>query len=297
MKISEKLVILRKRKGYSQEGLANELDVSRQAVYKWETESSTPDMSNLKKIAKLFDISFDRLLDDDIDISIEENNINQSEKELDDDKIKEIARQVVKETANKVQFPEQKPVLTICDRCKKPVYKSEDIISKTGHKNMHSYKYYICNDCDKKETKEKKEQAILHGISQRNKSYWWGGIFALLVMFLGISAKEEFGSILILTILTFTFLSCMFLKNNFIEDIFINVVSWGFVKFPGLIFTFDLNGFLWLIGMKILFWLIGMALGILALILALIICIPLSVIVYPFALIKNIKNPEFTENI
>ena len=40
MKISEKLVILRKRKGYSQEGLANELDVSRQAVYKWETESS-----------------------------------------------------------------------------------------------------------------------------------------------------------------------------------------------------------------------------------------------------------------
>lgn len=48
MKISEKIVVLRKRKGMSQEDLANELDVSRQAVYKWENGGTTPDINKIK---------------------------------------------------------------------------------------------------------------------------------------------------------------------------------------------------------------------------------------------------------
>lgn len=54
--------------GFSQEDLANELDVSRQAVYKWEIDESIPDVNKIKKMAKLFNISLDRLLDDEIDI-------------------------------------------------------------------------------------------------------------------------------------------------------------------------------------------------------------------------------------
>ena len=72
MKISEKIAILRKRFGYSQEDLANELDISRQSVYKWETDNSTPDLDNIKKMANLFNVSFDKLLDDNIDITVEE---------------------------------------------------------------------------------------------------------------------------------------------------------------------------------------------------------------------------------
>ena len=75
MKISEKIVILRKRFGYSQEDLANELDISRQSVYKWETHNSTPDLDNIKKMANLFNVSFDKLLDDNIDITVEETII------------------------------------------------------------------------------------------------------------------------------------------------------------------------------------------------------------------------------
>ena len=70
MTISEKIAILRKRKGYSQEDLANELDVSRQSVYKWETEGATPDIAKIKKIANIFNVSFNELLDDNIDITI-----------------------------------------------------------------------------------------------------------------------------------------------------------------------------------------------------------------------------------
>lgn len=53
----------------SQEDLANELDVSRQAVFKWENDGATPDINKVKKMAKLFGISFNELLDDDIDIT------------------------------------------------------------------------------------------------------------------------------------------------------------------------------------------------------------------------------------
>ena len=71
MKISEKIAILRKRIGYSQEDLANELDISRQSVYKWENDNAMPDIEKIKKMAKLFNISFDKLLDDNIDITVE----------------------------------------------------------------------------------------------------------------------------------------------------------------------------------------------------------------------------------
>ena len=75
MKLSEKITLLRKQKGFSQEDLANMLDVSRQAVYKWENDASMPDIDKIKKMASLFDISFDRLLNDQIDIT-QQNTAN-----------------------------------------------------------------------------------------------------------------------------------------------------------------------------------------------------------------------------
>lgn len=70
MTISEKIILLRKQKGLSQEQLAEQLDVSRQSVYKWETGTSLPDLDKLKKMASYFEISFDLLLNDDLDISM-----------------------------------------------------------------------------------------------------------------------------------------------------------------------------------------------------------------------------------
>lgn len=72
MTIGKKITILRKRMGYTQEDLANELDVSRQSVYKWETDAAIPDLNNIKRMAKLFNVSFDKLLDEEVDITLEE---------------------------------------------------------------------------------------------------------------------------------------------------------------------------------------------------------------------------------
>ncbi|MBQ7907052.1 MAG: leucine-rich repeat protein [Clostridia bacterium] len=69
MQISEKIAYLRKQKGLSQEQLAIRLEVSRQAVYKWEANMSQPEIDKLKKIARVFGVSCDELLDDSVDIT------------------------------------------------------------------------------------------------------------------------------------------------------------------------------------------------------------------------------------
>lgn len=64
MTFGEKLKEARKGAGYSQEELANKLGVSRSAITKWETDKGMPDISNIKAISQLLNISIDYLLDD-----------------------------------------------------------------------------------------------------------------------------------------------------------------------------------------------------------------------------------------
>lgn len=62
MEFNNRLYQLRKQKGFSQEELANRLNVSRQTVSKWEVGDSTPDMEKLVAISDLFDVSLDMLI-------------------------------------------------------------------------------------------------------------------------------------------------------------------------------------------------------------------------------------------
>ena len=67
MKLPEKIVTLRKARGLSQEALAEQLGVSRQAVSRWEQGSAQPDAGNLFQLSRLFQVSADYLLDDALD--------------------------------------------------------------------------------------------------------------------------------------------------------------------------------------------------------------------------------------
>ena len=62
MEFNNKLYELRKQKGFSQEELANRLNVSRQTVSKWEVGESSPDMEKLIAISDLFEVSLDELV-------------------------------------------------------------------------------------------------------------------------------------------------------------------------------------------------------------------------------------------
>ncbi len=64
MQLSEKIYLCRKKGGLSQEALADQMGISRQAVSKWETGESEPDLSKLRQLAVIFGVSADWLLSD-----------------------------------------------------------------------------------------------------------------------------------------------------------------------------------------------------------------------------------------
>lgn len=65
MKLSEKILELRKQHGMSQEDLAERLGISRQAISRWESGTVLPDSVNVLQLSKLFGVTTDYLLNDD----------------------------------------------------------------------------------------------------------------------------------------------------------------------------------------------------------------------------------------
>ena len=72
MKLSDKIVYLRKKNGWSQENLAERLNVSRQSVSKWESGASVPDLDKILLLSQIFQVSTDLLLKDEMEIHIDE---------------------------------------------------------------------------------------------------------------------------------------------------------------------------------------------------------------------------------
>ena len=67
MSLGNSLFDARKKKGLSQEEVAEKLGVSRQTISKWETDETVPDIYQAKKLAKIYGLSLDELIDTDLD--------------------------------------------------------------------------------------------------------------------------------------------------------------------------------------------------------------------------------------
>ena len=68
MNLGNSLFHARKKSGLSQEEVAEKIGVSRQTISKWETNETVPDIYQSKKMAKLYKISLDELIEFDIDL-------------------------------------------------------------------------------------------------------------------------------------------------------------------------------------------------------------------------------------
>ena len=82
MMFHDKLIKLRKNKGISQEELAEMMDVSRQAISRWELGSTLPDVPNLLKISEIFGVSTDYLVHDDYESDEDIPIAKEKEKEV-----------------------------------------------------------------------------------------------------------------------------------------------------------------------------------------------------------------------
>ena len=89
MILADKIIRLRKQNGWSQEELAERMHVSRQADSKWEAAQTTPDFEKILMLSKLFGVSTDYLLKDELE-----------QEEFTDDTLEPVTRQLTMEEAN-----------------------------------------------------------------------------------------------------------------------------------------------------------------------------------------------------
>lgn len=68
MSFHSKMIKLRKNKGFTQETFAQEIGVSRQSVYKWESGQSYPEVEKLLKVARTFGVTVDDMLNDEMEV-------------------------------------------------------------------------------------------------------------------------------------------------------------------------------------------------------------------------------------
>lgn len=76
MNIGEKIVELRKGNNYTQEKLADKLNITRQTLSNWESNITSPDLEQAKRIAELFNISLDDLVNIKLEIDTNKSILN-----------------------------------------------------------------------------------------------------------------------------------------------------------------------------------------------------------------------------
>ncbi|MDE6476439.1 MAG: helix-turn-helix domain-containing protein [Erysipelotrichaceae bacterium] len=92
MTLADKIIKLRKQHGWSQEDLADKMDVSRQAVSKWECAQTIPDIEKILQLSQLFNVSTDYLLKDTMpyDEQIQATQITSQQTSNDDEGIQKL---------------------------------------------------------------------------------------------------------------------------------------------------------------------------------------------------------------
>ncbi len=288
MTLGAKIKKLRTEKGLTQKDLADQIFVTFQTVSKWEKDENEPDVATLRELAKLFDCSMDYLLSED------------------DGNKEEVVNE--EPMVTKTIIIHQKE-LHVCRRCNKDIPENELHVepmyttSRHGRSSSTSYVgdgYYhkACFEAQQKEIKEQKERIRAQKAKRAKKlSFGWGiagaiaGLAISLPIFLGATTLNPGISVLLSILIAyglFAGLYC-FVSGSYIADI----VSWALgltIRFPGLIFTWDLEGFKWLILMKLLFVALSFLFGLATVGLAIALGAAFGSFSFPFVLIHNIHT-------
>ena len=281
MSLGKKLSNYRKSAGLTQQQLGEKLNLSPQAISKWENDLAEPDLSTLKALSELYKVSIGEMLD------VDDGAYSSTEDEKE--------AEPTEETTSIIGF---------CKKCGITV--TEDTV---GEKHP----VILCKKCrdqrneDARRAKEAavaKEKIRLCEVRNSHVKKIWvslivAGIVAFAVLSLSLGSvfnSGNYGGILtalIFTYAVFSFVACMF-YDCFVKEIFLD---WSMKSFqwPGLIFTFDLDGIIWLIGMKLLFWALGLVLGLLCALIGLLIGLICAPFLFPFIMVsmkRAITNGE-----
>ena len=318
MTFGSKLKQYRTQLNITQKELADQMNVTFQTVSKWESDINEPDFASVRKLAQILGCSIDDLLAGD-EVTPADETAQSEEPTSTVEPATNESEQVV-ESAPTVEVPPRQEVKVIdtCRDCRASIKEGELIHhverkTPSGIKEMVS----ICDKCFKKHEEEmnrraqqienslkpqpvKDERGFFYRITGRKdrKPLIWSIVLGVIATIVAIvfSVKEHetlgLGLSIALPFLggysVMAVVYCIF-AGTYVSEVFAWVASWS-IKFPGLIWSFSLEGFMWLIGMKILFAIVGAIVGVAAFFLALILATALSVVSFIPVLIYNEKH-------
>ena len=278
--IGTKIASLRKTNGCTQAQLGEYLNISYQAVSKWERGEASPDFDTMSKIAKFFNVP-----------------LSYFEK----DGQEEAAVTAVAEPApTPVVTPAPTPVkemLGVCKQCGKVVYEGDEGVKSPAlmckkcveeRKRAEQRKAEEERKARERKIQEEKLKAARRKEEikrSRNKGLIWGavitGILFICSLFGGFpsnGAGAVIGHIFELLLgaaVIFTFVSQLFWDGAVLDCV---LAGGKVIGTPGIIFSFDLDGFIFLIAMKILFALLRMF----VFLLTALVCVFAGIVISPF---------------
>lgn len=292
MNYGNKIAQLRKEKKFTQAELGARLNVTAQAVSKWENNLSEPALDSIRKMCELFGVS----VDDFLGLPAPEKIPNE---EIQPEKIRIISG--------------------YCEKCGKPVSPNEYEITHLHYDeksadidetfNQHIY----CNEC-LSEIKEKqreqevaKEQARKDFVyrektKQFNRGFIWGAIVCVIIniivwlVYASLENKPTYLLIcsVLLAVGSFT-LTAQIFWDSWIAYTFAFFCRSFTVPF-GFIFSFDLDGFIWFISVKLVCSIICGLLSTAVFLLGLAFCLPASIINFGFSLSANLSKIDDIKN-
>jgi transcriptional regulator with XRE-family HTH domain len=290
MNYGQKIAELRKSNKLTQTELGEKLNITAQAISKWENNLSEPDIDSIRRMCEIFEVSVDEFLG-----------------------IKPKTDKTETSPESKENASSPRIINGYCEKCNKPVgpgeykvtnftYNTSALVNKVSPtKEQHIY----CNACHSTIVSEKQRQDNILATAKANekqrlakkklkKGLILGCIFLVVCAVIGFATYASMPSTgllvgaIVLTIAGFTVPSqaCW---NGIVEDIFLFFCRSFRAPF-GLIFELSLDGILWLLTVKLCLWILCGLLSVLWFTVGLVVLSVVSVFTFPYSITKACKG-------
>ena len=288
--LGQRITELRKKRNLTQSELGEKLNVTSQAVSKWENNLSEPDLETTKKLCEILEVSMSELLGLD------------DKSTTSDAPAEQPAPVIIEKIVEKpVETPPSKIILGYCKECNKAVSNGEYVVSSDGIG-------VICNECNKQKNINRAKNNHEYDVSGFRKGLIWGGIILTIGLALGLIVGLYGASTGIYDAgITCAVIGAGALLGYMISSLVAECCWEGsasdvlgfFVRsfqMPGIIFTWSLDGIKALIIMKITFAILSAVLSFVVFLIGVIVSTIYASILFPFSLVATINKIKNTEN-
>ncbi len=288
----EAIAFHRKRLDLTQTELGEKLNVTAQAVSKWENDISEPDLVTVQRLCKIFGITVDELLnyaDDETTAGAEEPAPAKepAPEEAPVEAPAPVAAAVPTPAPIPAPAPAEAPapkiIVGYCNACRRPLYQGSkySVYSRRG-----APQELVCPECVAKREKSARKSAYYTERTAFRRGLICGSVvgiaLALCFIIAAIVMREPLAlGGLLLAAMGFTFAYMMFWSETLHDIFFFFFKSF---RMPGVIFTLNLDGIIWLITVKLFLAILSAIASVLCFLFGCVFTLIASFFMFPFSI-------------